>query len=130
MEIRQSDGMKVTLPPGITGETRTASTGEQWFVIDTITVERGQPLQLTISGLPADAAWKTVVPRIVGLLVLVLVLGGIGFALFVPKAPPKPDSEARREKLLEELVALDRDGKQDTRRRAQIVDELERLWGS
>lgn len=130
MEIRQTDGMKVRMNEGIAGETRTAQTGEPWFVVDTITLERGKPLTITITGLPADAAWKTWVPRAVGVLVLALVLGGIGFALMRRPEPVRPDNEARRQKLLDELVALDRDGKQDTRRRAQILDELERLWGA
>ncbi len=130
MEIRQSEGMKVTLPAGATGETRTASTGEPWFVVDNFTIERGQSMVITITGLPAEAAWKVWVPRFIGLLVLALVLGGVALALLREPTPPKADHEARRSKLLEELVDLDRDGKQDTRRRAQIVDELERLWGA
>jgi hypothetical protein len=129
MEIRQSEGMRVTLPAGTTGETRTASTGEPWFVVDNFTIERGQTMVMKISGLPAEAQWKIWAPRIVGILVLAMMLGGIAFALLRPAAPAKPDHEARRHKLLDELVELDRDGKQDTRRRAQIIDELERLWG-
>ncbi len=130
MEIRQSEGMKVTLPPGTTGETRTASTGEPWFVVDNFTIERGQSMSMTITGLPAEPAWKLWVPRFVGVLVVALLLGGVTLALLRAPTAPKADHEARRAKLLEELVALDRDGKQDTRRRAQIVDELERLWGA
>ena len=130
MEIRQSEGMRVTLPAGVTGETRTASTGEPWFVVDNFTIERGQAMVIGITGLPAEPAWKVWVPRFVGLFVLALVLGGVALALLRAPAPPKADHEARRTKLLEELVELDRDGKQDTRRRAQIVDELERLWGA
>ena len=128
MEIRQNEGMRVKLPQGVVGETRTASTGEPWFVVDNFTVERGQSLVIGIEGLPAEAAWKVWVPRVVGVLVL---LGGIAFALDRKTAPsPKADNEARRAKLLEELVDLDRDGREETRRRAQIVDELERLWGA
>lgn len=130
MEIRQNEGMTVKLPPGVTGETRTASTGEPWFVIDNITIERGQSMVMTVAGLPAEAHWKIWVPRVVGVLVVVMVLGGIGFALARRSPIAAPDHEARRAKLLDELVELDRDGKQDTRRRAQIVDELERLWGA
>jgi len=130
MEIRQSEGMRVKLPPGVVGETRTASTGEPWFVVDTITIERGQSMVLGIEGLPAEQQWKVWVPRFVGVIVLAMLLGGIAFALARPAPTAKPDHEARRNKLLEELVELDRDGKQDTRRRAQIIDELERLWGA
>ena len=131
MEIRQNEGMRVKLPQGVVGETRTASTGEPWFVVDNFTVERGQSLVIGIEGLPAEAAWKVWVPRVVGVLVMLLLLGGIAFALDRKTAPsPKADNEARRAKLLEELVDLDRDGREETRRRAQIVDELERLWGA
>jgi len=130
MEIRQNEGMTVKLPPGVTGETRNASTGEPWFVIDDITIERGQSMMMTIAGLPAEPQWKIWVPRIVGVAVVLVLLGGIGFAVMRTAPAAKPDHEARRAKLLDELVELDRDGKQDTRRRAQIVDELERLWGA
>ncbi len=130
MEIRQNEGMTVKLPPGVTGETRQASTGEPWFVVDNITIERGQSMVMTITGLPAAEKWKIWVPRVVGVLVLLTLLGGIGFAVTRPSPGAKLDHDARRAKLLDELVDLDRDGKQDTRRRAQIVDELERLWGA
>jgi hypothetical protein len=130
MEIRQNDGMTVKLPTGVTGETRQASTGEPWFVIDNITIERGQSMVMTIAGLPAEEKWKIWVPRVVGVLVLLTLLAGIGYALTRSAPIAKPDHEARRAKLLDELVDLDRDGKQDTRRRAQILDELERLWGA
>lgn len=130
MEIRQNEGMTVKLPSGVTGETRQASTGEPWFVIDSITIERGQSMVMTIAGLPAEPRWKVLVPRVVGVIVVLMLLGGIGFALARRPPAEKPDQEARRAKLLDELVDLDRDGKQDTRRRAQILDELERLWGA
>lgn len=130
MEIRQNEGMTVKLPPGVTGETRQASTGEPWFVVDNITIERGQSMVMTVAGLPAEARWKVVVPRVVGILVIGMLLGGIGFALMRRGPAEAPDRAARRAKLLDELVELDRDGKQDTRRRAQILDELERLWGA
>lgn len=133
MEIRQNEGMRVKLPPQVVGETRQASTGEPWFVIDTITLERGQPLLMTITGLPADPMWKRWVPRVMGVLVLITLLGGIGFALFRPRSSPAAEIEARRSKLLDELVAIDRDGAKDAKerhRRVQIIDELERLWGT
>ena len=122
--------MTVKLPSGVTGETRQASTGEPWFVIDNITIERGQSMVMTIAGLPAEQQWKIWVPRVVGVIVVLMVLGGIGFAVMRTAPAATPDHEARRSQLLDELVELDRDGKQDTRRRAQILDELERLWGA
>lgn len=131
MEIRQNEGMTVELPRGVAGETRTASTGEPWFVIDNITIERGQSMVMTIKGLPAEAKWKRWVPKLFGAIVVLVILGGIVLAMIRPHVAPRPDADARRQKLLDELVALDRDGPEaNPRRRAQIVDELERLWGA
>ena len=130
MEIRQNEGMRVELPAGVQGETRMASTGEPWFVIDSITIERGQSMVMTIKGLPAEQQWKIWIPRLVGILVVMLVGAGIAFAIKRPTSMPKADHEARRQKLLDELVALDRDGVKDSHRRVQIIDELERLWGA
>ena len=135
MEIRQNEGMKVELPRGVQGETRTASTGEPWFVIDNITIERGQSMVMKIKGLPAEAKWKRWIPMLVGAMVVLVILGGIVLAIYRPigvtASRTAKDNEARRQKLLDELVALDRDGPEtDPHRRAQIVDELERLWGA
>lgn len=131
MEIRQNEGMTVELPRGVEGETRTASTGEPWFVIDNITIERGQSMVMKVKGLPAEASWKRWVPKLFGVIVILVILGGIALAMYRPGPAPKADTEARRQKLLDELVALDRDGP-DTNpaRRMQIIDELERLWGA
>lgn len=135
MEIRQNEGMTVELPKGVEGETRTASTGEPWFVIDNITIERGQSMVMKVKGLPAEASWKRWVPKLFGVIVLLVILGGIALAIYRPIAVPVPgssaDTDKRRQKLLDELVALDRDGPDtNPQRRAQIVDELERIWGS
>jgi hypothetical protein len=88
-------------------------------------------MAMKIKGLPAEAAWKRWVPKLFGVIVLLVILGGIALAMYRPRAAPKPDAEARRQKLLDELVALDRDGPEtNPHRRAQIIDELERIWGS
>ena len=71
-------------------------------------------------------------PRIVGVLVLAMILGGLGFALTRPTAAPAVEREAQRAKLLDELVELEKRGvtsSKDRQRREQLVDELERLWG-
>lgn len=134
MKIRQVPGMKVLLPQGVTGQTMESSTGEPWFVVDNITLDPGARLAMTISGFPAEAAWRYWAPRLTGLLVLVIMLGGIGyaFARTRPQGAGAGTTAARREALLEELVELDRrastSGK-DRQRREQLVSELERLWG-
>lgn len=136
MKIRQTPGMTVKLPQGVQGETQTAATGEPWFVITNITIDRGQSMTLTISGFPTEAAWRVWAPRIVGILVLLMILGGIALALdrtSSAKATTGPDREARRAKLLDELVDLERRGVSNSKerhRKEQLIDELERLWGA
>lgn len=133
MKIRQTPGMTVKLPADIKGQTQTAATGEPWFVIPAIMKERGQTLSITFSGFPTEPAWKIWMPRIVGVLVLGMILGGIGLALTRSKASPAADREAERTKLLDELVALEKRGvssSKERQRRDQLIDELERLWGA
>ena len=127
IEIRQNPGMTVRLPPGVVGETRTASTGEPWFVIDSITIDRKQSMVMTIAGLPAVPAWKVWAPRIVGLLVLATLLGALAMVLVRKPQAVVPDAAARRQTLLDELVELERSGK-DGKRKEQVLAELERLW--
>ena len=35
-----------------------SSTGEPWFVVDNITLDPGARFAMTISGFPAEAAWR------------------------------------------------------------------------
>jgi hypothetical protein len=134
MRIRQTPGMSVKLPKGLTGSTQTATTGEPWFIIEKITIERKQPFAMTISGFPAEEQWKIWAPRIVGVLVLMMILGGLGLALVTrERAPSDSDTSARREKLMTELVELEKRGietSKDRNRREQLIDELERTWGA
>lgn len=128
IEIRQNPGMTVRLPAGVQGETRTASTGEPWFVIDNITIDRKQSMAMTIVGLPAVPPWKVWAPRIVGLLVCLTLLGAVLLVVLRrPGAAGVPDASARRQTLLDELVELERSGK-DGKRKEQVLAELERLW--
>ncbi len=129
MEIRQYPSMTVSLPQGVAGETRTATTGEPWFVIDNITIERKKSMVLTIAGLPAAAAWKLWAPRVIGILVLLTILAGATLAFVRKPVAVAAETEARRAKLMDELVELERAGK-DNKRKEQILAELERLWGS
>jgi hypothetical protein len=134
MRIRQTPGMSVKLPAGVTGSTQSATTGEPWFVMENITIERKQSFAMTISGFPAEAAWRIWVPRIAGILVLLLVFGGLTLAIVTRDRKPAPaDATAQREKLMTELVELEKKGietSKDRQRREQLIDELERTWGS
>ncbi|MGE0397848.1 MAG: hypothetical protein AB7T06_14090 [Kofleriaceae bacterium] len=134
MRIRQTPGMSVKLPTGLTGSTQMATTGEPWFIIENITIERKLPFVMTISGFPAEAQWKVWAPRIVGIVVLMLILGGLAYALSLRgREPVAAETSARREKLMTELVELEKRGietSKDRNRREQLIDELERTWGS
>ena len=136
MRIRQTPGMTVKLPTGLTGSTQMATTGEPWFIIENITIERKQPFVMTISGFPAEPQWKVWVPRFAGILVVLVILGGFGYALMVRQrdaAPSSAETSSRREKLMSELVELEKRGvstSKERHRREQLIDELERTWGT
>ena len=65
----------------------------------------------------------------IGLVVVLLIIGGIVFALDRSKVDHASTAqrEERRQKLLEELVELEKSGKNE-KRREQIMAELEKLW--
>lgn len=135
MKIRTTPGMTVKLPQGVEGATQTAATGEPWFVIQNITIDRGQSIGIQISGFPTEPAWRVWAPRLVGILVLVMIFGGIALALqrTSTEAALGAGREARRAKLLDELVDLERRGvsnSKERQRKEQLIDELERLWGA
>jgi hypothetical protein len=128
LEILQVPGMHVVTPPGVKGETATVPQGT-YFVLPQIQILPKQSMVMTISGLPAPPTWRRWLPRLIGILVVLLMAGGVWFAL----THNRPDStstaarEARRQKLLDELVELEKSGKNE-KRREQIMAELEALW--
>lgn len=130
MEIMQYPGMTVDLPPGVQGETAKVAKGA-FFVLPNITILPNQRMVMTIRGLPAQAAWKSHGPRVVGVLVLLLLLGGVVVAMRGAKAEAAESvsQEAARaakiEALMEELVALDA---ADTERKEELLAQLEALW--
>jgi hypothetical protein len=65
----------------------------------------------------------------VGLLVVAVMLAGIGLALFTrrPAEVAAAGEEVRRQRLLDELVELERSGA-NPKRREQLLVELEQLW--
>ena len=136
IQLRVLPNMVVTPPAGFAVDTRRAQDGSDAFVIDHgvndtngngITMMPGTPMELTITGLPARPSWSRWAPRILGILVVATMLGGLGFALTRrgPTADPKRDS--RRARLMDELVELEKSGR-DKGRREAILSELERLW--
>ena len=129
MEIMQPPGMSVQTPPGVTGQTVTVPQGT-FFVLPQISILPKQSMVMTLTGLPAPAAWRVWLPRFIGVLVIAMMLGGLALALrrSRPDASATTAREARRQKLLDELVELEKSGK-NQKRREQIMAELESLWG-
>jgi len=127
MEIRLYDGMTVS-PRGAQGRAAKGRDGSQWFVLEDINIRAGHSMEMKITGMPAQPAWRIWVPRLVGLLVVSMLAAGIALALLRRPAPAAPAAGGkRRAALLDELVELDRTGK-GPERREQVLAELERLW--
>jgi hypothetical protein len=128
MEILQTPGMSVRLPPQVKGETMTVPQGT-FYVLPSISILPKQSMEMTISNLPAPPAWRKWAPRIVGIVAILIMLSGLGFALHRTSTTRAADAArtAKRSKLLDELVELEKSGK-DAKRRAQITAELEALW--
>jgi hypothetical protein len=129
LQIRWFPELDVQLPEGVTGDRYIGQSGAEWFRIDDIMIPTNRSMVMTIGGLPSHAAWKKWVPRIVGIAVVLLMLGGIVLALTrKPAAAAEASGTAkRREELMNELVELERTG-DDPARREQILTELERIW--
>ncbi|HEX4450710.1 MAG TPA: hypothetical protein VH143_07560 [Kofleriaceae bacterium] len=128
MEILQTPGMVVQTPPSVKGEVATAPQGT-FYVLPSISILPKQSMEMTISNLPSPPAWRKWAPRITGAIAIMIMLAGLGFALARTTATRALHHErlVKRNKLLDELVALEPGGKSD-KRRAQITDELEQLW--
>jgi hypothetical protein len=128
MEIKYSPGMQVRTASDTRPELVSARDGGKWYVMDNITIKPAQAMVMTITGLPAAPAWKLWAPRIIGVLVLLMMIGGIAFAMARRGAVATAAGDAaRRTQLLDELVELERSGK-NTVRRDQVLAELEKLW--
>jgi hypothetical protein len=103
-------------------------------VLAPIAIRAGHSMQMTITGLPSQSAWHVWVPRILGLTVVLLLVGGVGIAIAHTR-PGRVASDAaaarkaRRQMLLDELVAIEQAGVQGQEaRREAILAELEKLW--
>ncbi len=126
LELMHVPGMTVQTPPGVQGQVMKAQNGTEFFVLPQISILPKQRMVMTIAGLPHDPGWKSWVPRLVGVVVLLVMAGGLGFALM--RRRPDLERQQRRQALLDELVELERTNK-DKKRREAILNELEKLWG-
>lgn len=129
MEILQAPGMTVTPAGNIKGQVMTVPQGT-YYVLPQISILPRQSMVMKLSGLPQQPAWKVWLPRILGVLVLVVLLAGLVAALARKRDETHREREVRRGKLLDELVELERSGApgKAAKRREQIMAELESLW--
>lgn len=134
LAIRKTPGMTVELPPGVNSETRTVPQGT-YVILGPISILPKQSMVMSIDGLPSPPAWRWWLSHIVGVLVVGVMLAGVFFAL--ARKPAKGASAAaaataargaKRQRLLDELVELERTGG-DPKRREHLLGEIEQLWG-
>lgn len=127
--LLKTPGMTVQTPPNVNSETRTVPQGT-FVLLGPITIMPKQSMVMSIDGLPSPPAWRRWVSDLVGILVVGLIVAGVGFALVrkpAAAATAAVTSDARRQKLLDELVELERAGG-NPKRREQLLGELEQLW--
>jgi hypothetical protein len=127
--IRQLPGMTLQTPPNFHAESRTVPQGT-FYILAPITIKRNQSMVMAIDGLPSPPRWRAWVQGIVGVLVVTTIVGGLLFSLLARRPAQAADAEAaaRRQRLLDELVELERSGA-NPKRRDQLLAELEQLWG-
>jgi len=134
IEIAAPTDIEVSVPAGAAGSFQNTAQG-RFYVLPQISIMPKQAMIMTIHGFPAVPAWKIWAPRIVGMLVLVMLVLGVGFAMLTRAKPAAAQGAspadtvraAKRQALLDELVELDRAGVDPTRR-AKLVAALEQVW--
>lgn len=124
--VRQTPGLSVELPPGAKGEVKAGRDGNPYFMVEQITIGPGRSMTMKINGLPSPPSWKLWAPRVIGVAVILLMIGGLVFAL-ATKGNASSSTSARRAQLLDELVQLERSGA-NPKRKEQVMAELEKLW--
>jgi hypothetical protein len=125
-QIREFPGLKVDAP-GRTGDTQVGRSGTRWLTFDDIMIPTKQAMVMSISGLPSHPAWKKWVPRVVGLVVVAIMLGGIAFALTRKRESEESIQARRKADLMDELVELEKSNV-NPKRRDEVLAELERIW--
>ncbi len=131
IQIREFPGMTVQTPPNAQGQSRTIPQGT-FYLIDPISIPPKQAMVMSVRGLPSVPLWRLWAPRMLGLTVVMMMLGGVCFALFHKKGGAVHDLGVKRAKLMDELVELERTGSKDSaakRRKEALMAELETLWG-
>jgi hypothetical protein len=135
LAILKTPGVTLQLPQNVQVETRPVSGGEVAY-LGPITIRPGLSMVMAIDGLPSHPLWRAWVQGIVGVLVVGVMLAGLALALVARRRPAQAataeaEAEARRQRLLDELVELERAGAgvANPRRREQVLAELEQLWG-
>jgi hypothetical protein len=126
LDLEHVAGMNVNTPQGVDGQVVKEPNGKEFFVLPQISILPKQRMVMSIDGLPSEPAWRVWVPRVVGGCVVLVMIGGLGFALF--RRQRDADRSLRRQQLLDELVELERTNK-DKKRREAILAELEDVWG-
>jgi hypothetical protein len=133
--IKQTPGMTLQTPPSVRAESRTVPQGT-FYILGPITIKKGLSMAMAVDGLPSAPQWRAWVQGIVGVLVVGVMLAGLALALAARRRPAQAaaaeaEAEARRQRLLDELVELERSGASSAnpRRREQLLAELEQLWG-
>lgn len=127
LAIRKTPGMIVHAPPGVASEDRVAQ-GQTYALLAPISIAPKRSMQLSLEGLPSSPAWRGWVTRIVALFVVATMLAGVAFALKgKPASEVLSEQQARKQRLLAELIELERTG-DDPERREQVLRELEAIW--
>jgi hypothetical protein len=129
IEIQQVPGMNVKVPEGVTGRVENDSRGS-WYVLAPISILPKQSMTMTITGLPSAPSWTRWVPGVLGLLVVAGLLTGLVLAMVLRRGKVASTRGVRRQKLLDELVDLERreGSASDPARREKLLAELEQLW--
>jgi hypothetical protein len=130
LNLLEFPGMSVQVPGGVQPEHGQTESGQNLIALPRISIEPKHAMVLSITGLPSAPAWKTWVPRVIGALVVALMVTGVVLALLARRRQSGVEDasrESRRAKLLDELVTLDKAGK-DNKRREAVIGELESLW--
>lgn len=132
LAIKKTPGISLQLPKDVTSQDQTVAAGT-YAVLGPITISPRHSMVMSVSGLPSRPAWRFWVQEIIGILVIAVILAGIGFAMYgrgpggSAEATAHASAEAQRQRMLDELVELERTGA-NPKRREQLLSELERLW--
>jgi hypothetical protein len=134
LAILRTKGMQVVAPKGARARDVKQPNGATWYAIQDITIRPNERMVFEISGLPQRPAWHMWSRRAAWIVVLLLLAGGIGFAVtrrpLVAPSDAATQRKARKKRidaLLDQIAAIDR-GDGDAGKREVLVGELETLY--